>query len=218
MWSNHKGVIAFYCGTIVMFIAVILGNTIQAEVSTIGIDAYTAQHGFIGWVKFLLFAFGFPLGIGIAAIGVMLASGTTWGRLFWFSILVALGSLTTLLIPLLLGRDASATFFGTGGYVILLLIVISFWFWGAHRAKLPQVAHLATDLQGAGYLCFAMVAWNLCGVGGMPSFSLDPERMMALVTQQFAIGQMKSVMVLIILGWLFTLLGYRKAAQIETHH
>ena len=72
---------------------------------------------------------------------------------------------------------------------------------------------MGADLQGAGYLCFAISAWNLCGIGGMPSFALEPTRMLALGSRSFAVGQMKVVMALLVLGWFFTALGYRKARR-----
>jgi hypothetical protein len=64
------------------------------------------------------------------------------------------------------------------------------------------------DLQGVGYLCFALAAWNLCGAATMPAFALEPEMMLTMGTQAFAIGQMKTIMLLFISGWLSSLLGF----------
>ncbi len=58
-----------------------------------------------------------------------------------------------------------------------------------------EAARTAADLQAGGYLWFAVAAWNLCGVGGMPSFALYPQKMLSFDSQFFAVAQMKVVMV-----------------------
>ena len=200
-------------GTAIMVASVLMGNAIREDLAGLGVDAYTGRNGLVGWLKFMFFAFGFPLGLAVGAIGGLLGTGevpTSPLRHCTFLICVVTMSL---LVPFIFGREPSSTFFGVGGYAILGLIVAAVWLWGNYRAQLPHGKRTAVDLHGAGYLCFAMGAWNLCGIGGMPSFALDPEKMLALGSRGFAIGQMKAVMVLLLLGWLFTVLGYRKALQ-----
>ena len=46
------------------------------------------------------------------------------------------------------------------------------------------------------------------------SFAVYPEKMIALNAIPFAVGQLKAVMALFILGWIFTVLGLRRAAQV----
>ena len=98
-------------------------------------------------------------------------------------------------------------------HLILLLAAASIYYWGSYRARQPANRHAALDLQAIGYLCFALAAWNSCGFGSVPSFALFPEKMIELGTRDFAVGQLKSIMAFFVLGWLFTTLGFFKAAR-----
>ena len=212
-WSNTAGLWVFFAGLIIMIAAVLTGNVIQPTVTELGMDAYLAHNGSTGWIGFMLFAFGFPLGLGICATGLFAASGGAGTRLLPFGLLLLVAALLPVLASLLLGRQPDATFFGTAGYILVLLIVVTLWLWGSHRASLKVSERMAADFQGAGYICFAMAAWNLCGVGGMPAYALMPERMLATGSTDFATGQMKAVMLLLLLGWFLTLLGFYLASH-----
>lgn len=194
-----------------MILSVLVGNIIQADISGSGVSVYTAQAGAIGWGLFALFAFGFPTGLGLAAVGAASAGGTTPRRWGITVLLTAAAVLTPLLVPVLSGRAGNPVFFSTGGYIILALSGLTMWLWSARRRSIPPEARLPVDLQGAGYACFGMAAWNICGIGGMPSFSLRPEKAVELGSAPFAVGQMKAVMVLLVLGWVFTVLGIQKS-------
>ena len=209
---NRKGLWMFAVGALVTLTSVIIGNSLQAELRNVPVDALMQQHDPAS-VKFLAFAFGFPLGLGISLIGALTGSETRVGRFWLFLCVVLLAASAASLVPALWGRQLSATFFGNGGYGIMLLVLGCIWYWGRYRARSPQAARLAVDLQGIGYLCFAIGVWNICGTATMPSFALEPDKMLALESQAFAIGQMKAVMALFILGWLFTLLGLRLGAN-----
>jgi hypothetical protein len=82
-----------------------------------------------------------------------------------------------------------------------------------NAVKTASERHAALDLQAIGYFCFALAAWNSCGFGSVPSFALFPEKMIALGTRDFAVGQLKSIMAFFVLGWLFTMLGFFKASR-----
>jgi len=212
-WHNHIALGGFFIGLIVMISSVLTGISIQPEVGRLGMDAYLAQQGAPGQLGFMLFAFGFPLGLCICAAGLFAASGGKGMGLLPFGLLLLVAALLPFLVPFLIGKQPSAAFFGSAGYLLLPLIVLTFWLWGSYRTSLQQAERLAADFQGAGYVCFAMAAWNLCGVGGMPSFALTPEKMLATGSINFATGQMKTVMLLLLSGWLLTLLGYYRAGR-----
>ncbi len=212
MPMNHKGLWLFAGGAIMATISVFLGNSLQTELRNLPVDQLMQQQG-PDSLKFLAFAFGFPLGIGVSLLGALAGSEATRGRLWFFVAVAIMGTLAAGLVPVLWGRQLSAIFFGTGGYSIMLLVLGSIWYWGRYRARLPASARFAIDLQGLGYLCFAIGVWNICGAATMPSFALEPAMMLTMGSQAFAIGQMKAIMVLFILGWLFTLLGLRMASN-----
>jgi hypothetical protein len=210
---DRTGRYALAIGVLIMIASVITGNLIQAEISTYGHIEFTNLYGLSGWARFLLFAFGLPLGLGVSALGLYGTVENSWKHRVTAFVIVLFAILSAVIIPLLFGRGQSAVFFGTGGYLILLMLFAVTWLWGKYRAGLPREARAGADLKGAGYLYFAIATWNLCGIGGMPSFALEPDRMIALGTREFATGQMKTVMALLLMGWVFTALGYHRSCK-----
>ncbi len=213
MNNQRQGYWIFATGLLVVLGSILAGGLIQEELKTLGDQAFLARHGAGGWLVFLSFGFGFPLGVAICASGMFMASESSTVKRVVFILTALIIALSAILVPGIAGRAPSPLFFGTGGYIILLLVLVTIWLWGRHRASLSPQARTGADLQGAGYLCFAIVAWNLCGLGGLPSFALDPEKMLATGSRGFAIGQMKSIMVVLVAGWLLTAAGYRKILQ-----
>jgi len=210
---DRTGRYALATGVVVIIASVISGNFIQAEVSTYGHVEFMKLYGLSGWASFLFFAFGLPLGLGISALGLYGTEENSWKHTVTAFVIVLFAILSALIIPLLFGRCQNKVFFGTGGCLILLMLLAVTWLWGKYRAGLPQEARAGADLKGAGYLYFAIATWNLCGIGGMPSFALEPDRMIGLGTREFATGQMKTVMVLLLIGWFLTVLGYHKSCK-----
>ncbi len=211
--TRRTGFYLFIIGVVMMLADVIYGRTIQDEVAALGLAGIEAKYGDAGGLRVLLFAFSWPLGAGITLLGAALFGGTAKthaGRLGGIALLTVLAPILT---PGIFGSAHSAPYFGLGGITIMLLAALAMWFWGRYRLRIAAAQRPAADWQGLGLLAFALAAWNLCGFGGMPSFAVYPEKMMALNAIPFAVGQLKAVMALFILGFLFTALGLRHAVQ-----
>lgn len=213
MKTQRIGMVLYLIGLAVMVGDVIYGRTIQAGVAELGIVGMQTKYGDIGGLKLLAFAFGFPLGVGISLLGAALFGGTAETRAGRYGGIALLVVLVPILTPGVFGTDHSPNYFGYGGSSILVLVALSIWFWGRYRRRLSAAMRPAVDWQGLGYLAFALAAWNLCGFGGMPSFAVYPEKMIVLKAIPFAVGQLKAVMALFILGWVFTAVGLRQAAR-----
>jgi hypothetical protein len=214
MNTQRLGSIVYLAGLAVMIGDVIYGKQIQTEVAALGLAGMQARYGDAGVLKLLLFAFTLPLGMGISLLGATLFGGTAKshaGRIGGIALLVLL---VPFLTPGIIGTEQSPNYFGFGGMTILALVAAAMWFWGKYRMRLSAAMRPAADWQGLGLLAFALAAWNLCGFGGMPGFAVYPEKMIALNAVPFAVGQLKAVMALFILGWIFTVLGLRRAAQV----
>lgn len=203
----------FGIGLAVAVASVITGYVIDPRLSTLGINGFTAQYGIFGALGFAGFAFGVPLGIAISALGAFDPVRDSRMHRVRGTVLLLCVVALPMLVPLVGGRQPDVSWFGAGGWLLLLLILATLWLWGARRAALPPEGRMAADLQGAGYVCFALATWNLCGIAAMPSFALEPQRMLALGSHAFAVGQTKTVMALLLLGWLCTAWGYRKELQ-----
>jgi len=214
MKVQRIGPVLFLLGVALMIGDVVYGKLIQEEVTGLGIAGILAKNGELAGVGLLLFAFAFPLGTGLSLLGAALFGGTAQTRAGRIGGLALLVVLVPLLAPGVFGTQHSPAYFGYGGITILVLVALAMWFWGQYRLRLSEVARPAADWQGLGLLAFALAAWNLCGFGGMPSFAVYPEKMIALKAVPFAVGQLKAVMALFILGWIFTVLGLRRAARL----
>lgn len=203
---NNKGTWLYLGGALLAILSITLGNALQGELRTLPMDQVIQQRN-LTTLKFLGFAFGFPLGIGLAVFGSLLRSETAVLRIFLFLAPVIAATVAALVVPSLAGRGLDGWYFATGGYLILILVLGLVWLWGQYRSGLQPEYRSAADLQGLGYLCFALAAWNLCGAASMPSFLLEPAMLAAMNSLAFATGQMKTIMALFVLGWFFSLLG-----------
>jgi hypothetical protein len=213
MSNSRAGVLIFFSGLAVMASSVVMGKILQSRLHELGIDGFLQAHGMTGAIPAFVFFFGFPVGLVVCLVGAVAMRRHLSGRVWLYILLVVPVVAMVVVVPMMFGREMSAAYFGSGGIAILLLSAASFYYWGSYRARQAASRHSALDLQAIGYLCFALAAWNSCGFGGAPSFALFPEKMIALDARDFAVGQLKSIMAFFVLGWLFTMLGFFKAAR-----
>ncbi len=213
MSNSRVGVLVFFTGLAVMGLSAVMGKVLQPQLYDLGIVGYQQTHGMTGMVPAMVFFFSFPVGLVICLMGAVTMRRSLTGRLWVYALLAIPGVAIVVLVPIIFGRQMSANYFGTGGVIILILAAATIYYWGSYRARQPASRHGALDLQAIGYLCFALAAWNSCGFGSVPSFALFPEKMIALEAHGFAVGQLKSIMAFLVLGWLFSMLGFAKAAR-----
>lgn len=213
MSNSRAGVAVFFSGLAVMALSAVMGKILQSRLHELGIDGFLRAHGTMGAVPAFVFFFGFPVGLVICLVGAVAMRRHLSGHVWLYILLVIPAVAMVVAVPVMFGREMNSAYFGGGGIAILLLSAATVYYWGSYRARQPASRHSSLDLQAIGYLCFALAAWNSCGFGGAPSFALFPEKMIAHDAQDFAVGQLKSIMAFFVLGWLFTLLGFLKAAR-----
>jgi len=210
--QNRKGMVLFFAGAAVMVAMMFLGYSIEEELTTVGMRALEERRDPVMGLVFL-FAFGFPLGIVAVLAGALLMCQVRVAKVLAIvisgSLLVSLAAL----VPTIVGRETGGWYFGAGGISILTAIVVSFWYWAQYRAGLNGSAATAADIKALGYLCFALAAWNTCGLASLPSFGLYPETMLAQGMRPFAVGQAKAIMAYFVLGWVFTAAGFYKTVK-----
>jgi hypothetical protein len=213
MSNKRAGVLVFFAGLTVMTLSAVMGKVLQSRLFEVGITGFQQDHGIAGMVLAMVFFFSFPAGLVICLMGAVTMSKSLTGRVWPFALLAIPGVAVVILVPMVFGRELSPSYFGIGGVSILVLSAATIYYWGSYRSRQPGSRHAALDLQAIGYLCFALAAWNSCGFGSVPSFALFPEKMIALGSRDFAVGQLKSIMAFFVLGWLFTMLGFFKASR-----
>lgn len=208
--TNTKARILFILGIVLMISVVVLGQNIQDEVEMLGMKGYMEAGPEINKLIMLFFAFGFPLGIGLVIAASIEAGRGSKTTVRWFLAAAIAGVILTLAIHRIIGTAHSPAYFGIGGIAIMVLIIAFAWYWSVYRSGLDNKFHKASDFQAIGYLCFALAAWNLCGVGSIPGMAMYPEKMLTLEPRFFAVAQMKAVMAFFVLGWLFTAIGVKQ--------
>ena len=213
MFVNRASAAMFIAGTALMLAAVVTGKALEEEITRAGMHAYVEARGPAGMAALAAMFFGFPAGLALCVTGAARLGRARAARSALLGLTAVAVASAVVVIPLLFGREPSRIYFGSGGMLLLALVAAATWYWGRYRASRAPSERTAADLSGAGYLCFALAAWNTCGFGSMPAFALFPERVIELGTHAFAVGQLKSIMALLVLGWLFTVLGLRKAAS-----
>ncbi len=213
MPNKRAGVLIFFLGLTLMALSAVMGKVLQSRLFDVGLTGFQQDHGIAGMVLAMAFFFSFPVGLVICLMGAVTMSRSLTGRIWPFALLAIPGIAVVILVPVVFGRGLSASYFGIGGVSILMLSAATIYYWGVYRSRQPGSRHAALDLQAIGYLCFALAAWNICGFGSVPSFALFPEKMIALGSRDFAVGQLKSIMAFFVLGWLFTMLGFFKASR-----
>ena len=213
MRKKRIGIILFIAGIVLMVAATATGKAIVEPVKDLGPTGFLAEFGGQGTLAFIVFAAGFNLGAALMMIGASLSISTP-GRQFWWLVASAVLALVVVQVTaLIFGTGHSPAFFGIGGVINLILIALSVWFWSRERKKIHEMHAGAADLKMIGYFFFILATWNVCGLGGIPFFGLYPEKMLTFGTLPSATGHMKMIMILFILGWLFTFLGHYRASR-----
>jgi hypothetical protein len=158
-------------------------------------------------IRYLLWAYSFKLGIYFIVLGAILYTRMPLTRR-WS---IAIGGFVYVAFAYLpLPSPASITF-GIAGGLMTLLMIFTFFRWANERNQLQEDQRTASDYRLAGYFFFAMATYTLCPLMGVKAFALAPEKMIQYGLQQEAASFAYHVLIELVLGWLFTFLGYRKA-------
>lgn len=211
MRKKKIGLILYIVGIALLIGATVMGKIIVEPVKDLGISGFMTEFGTRGWVAFFIFASGFNIGAALMMIGASMSVNSRNKQVWWLvaAALLALGVVQ--LTALIFGTGHNPLFFGIGGSINLILISLTVWFWSREREKIHEMHTGAADMKMVGYLFFILATWNICGLGGIPFFGLYPEKMLTFGTLPSAIGHMKMIMIMFILGWFFTFLGHFQA-------
>lgn len=215
MRQNTTVKLIFLLGLGLLLVTLLMGYSIDGDLKRMGLTVYQQQSGTVGLIKFLLFAFGYPLGLLVLFVAAILMSAHSRFQYLRLLLLLVALSLIIVIVPTVFGREHSAGYFGTGGITILILVSLTAWFWGRYRRALSHEMRTAADLKALGYYCFALAAWNICGYAGMPGFAAYPDKLIEFDSLAFSLGQLKVVMAYFVVGWLFTLVGMIRASIVS---
>jgi hypothetical protein len=162
-------------------------------------------------IRYLVWAYSFKLGIFFVGIGVLLRTSIPATR-FW---LMVSGGIAYLLLAYIPIPGPYSLFFGIGGSLITVLLVLILMRWADERDHLEESEKTYAEYRLIGYFFFAMATYNLCPLLGVKAFGLYPEKMIRFGLQAEAASFASRIMIELVLGWLFIFLSHRKRTKVS---
>ena len=171
----------------------------------------TAAQSIPVWkiIRYLVWAYSFKLGIFFVAVSALVRTSIPKTR-FW---LLVGGGILYLLLAYMPLPGPYSPFFGIGGGLITLLLVLIFIRWAKESKHLKDPEKTAANYRLTAYFFFAMATYNLCPLMGIKTFGLYPEKMIRYGVQAEAASFASHIMVELVLGWIFIFLSYRKGLR-----
>jgi len=173
----------------------IIGRGYYHSLRTLSMEELGATIWTMDGPVFMLWAFSVPLGGILAAIGAFLYVKTRPA----FSWLTAIGVLGAVVVMVMVwSRVYNSTLFGIGGILILISFFSIVWIWMKKYAALDMDAKIAGSYKLIGYLFWINASWFLCG---------ETSKMHLKVFEGSSAPIPIEIMVFLVLGWLFVLIG-----------
>ena len=176
-------------------------------------DLATVSQTVAGWkiARYLLWSYSFKLGLFFLTIGAFLWAAMKPAR---FRIFAVAGFLYVGFAYLPLPTPASIVF-GIGGGLMTVLMILIVLAWIRERGQIPDAQASASDFRMAGYFFFAMATYTICPLLGIRTFALQLDKMISYGLQADAASFAFHLLIELVLGWLFTFIGYRKEKILE---
>lgn len=153
---------------------------------------------------FMLWAFAVPSGSILAGDAAFIYAKTK--PIFaWLTGIGVLG--LVILMTLVWSRVYQPVLFGIGGAITLLAFFALVWIWMKKYAQADTQEKIAGSYKLIGYIFWINATWFLCGETGklhLLAFEGDP------------MPSPIEIMVFLVLGWLFVLLGEYKSRSLST--
>lgn len=160
-------------------------------------------------IRYVLWAYSFKLGMFFVGIGVLHRASIP-SRRFRF---VLGGGILYLLVAYIPVPGPYPHFFGIGGSLITLLLVLIFLHWAREYDRLADSAKPAALYRLIGYFFLAMATYNLCPLMGVKAFGLYPEKMIRFGLEREAASFASRIMIELVVGWFFVFLSHRRLSQ-----
>ena len=195
----------FWIGLIIAVAFAGIGTrSLMDNLRTLSIEENNATIWADGGLLWIAWAFSVTLGSLLAGIGAF-AYVKTKAAFSWLTAIGVLGAV--LAMVMVWGRVYNATLFGIGGTIILLSFFAIVWLWMKKYAALDMPEKIAGSFKLIGYLFWINMSWFLCG---------ETARMHLKAFEGKSPPVPIEVMVFLVLGWLFVLVGEYKAMQLKT--
>ncbi|MCB0190956.1 MAG: hypothetical protein KDJ65_03330 [Anaerolineae bacterium] len=196
----------FWIGLLIAVAFAAIGSrSLLHNLRTLTIEENNATIWADGGLLWIAWGFSVTLGSVLAAIGAFIYVQTK----SVFSWLTAIGVVGVVFAMLMVwGRVYNATLFGLGGSIILLSFFAIVWIWMKLYAALDMPEKIAGGFKLIGYVFWIQASWFLCG---------ETAKMHLKAFEGSSAPSPIEIMVFLILGWLFVLIGEYKSMHLKKH-
>jgi hypothetical protein len=202
--TKRVALVLFWAGLLVAAaLAGIAGWELTRNLRTLSSEELAATIWNLDGPLFMLWAFSVPLGSVLAGTGAFLYAKTK-PAFAWLTGIGVLGGV--MVMTVIWSREYYPALFGLGGVLILIFFFSIVWLWMKRVAALDMQEKVAGSFKLVGYLFWMNATWFLCGETGklhLKAFAGDPA------------PSPIEIMVFLVLGWLFVLLGEYKAMRLK---
>ena len=204
MNKQKLALVLFWIGLLFAVVfAGIIGRSLYHNLRTLTYEELDATIWAEGGPLFILWAFAVPLGSILAGIGAFVYVKTKPA----FSWLTSIGVLGAVIVMVMVwSRVYNSTLFGIGGIIILISFFSIVWVWMKKHAALDMQGKIAGSFKLIGYLFWINASWFLCG---------ETAKMHLKAFEGSPAPTPIEIMVFLVLGWLFVLIGDYKEMRLK---
>ena len=205
MNRQKPALVLFWIGLLIAVAFAGIGTwSLMRNLRTLTIEEHNATIWAEGSPLFLLWAFSVTLGSLVTGIGAFVYVKTKAA----FSWLTAIGVLgATFAMVMVWDRVYNSTLFGIGGIIILVAFFAIVWVWMKKYAALDIQGRIAGSFKLIGYLFWVNTSWFLCGETAKMHLKAFEGRPPPIPIE---------IMVFLVLGWLFVLIGDYREMRLKT--
>ena len=204
MKRQKLGLTMFWAGLLIaLTFAGIIGRTLYHHLRTLTMEELSATQWADGGPLFILWALSVTLGSIVAGVGAFVYVNTK-AVFSWLTGLGVLGAVTAMVM--VWSRIYDSTLFGIGGILILVFFFTLVWVWMKKHAALDLPAKIAGSYKLIGYIFWINASWFLCG---------ETAKMHLKAFEGSTVPSPIEIMVFLVLGWLFVLIGDYQEMQLH---
>ncbi|MCP4382953.1 MAG: hypothetical protein GY798_16290 [Hyphomicrobiales bacterium] len=161
-----------------------------------------------GGLVFMIIALSVPVGFVLASVGMAIYSN--FGRAGWKLNGLLVAGLVILAASVMMVPTMAyyPNLFGMIGGAIVLLFLLTLWYWARVRIEVGSQSHLADTFQLFSYICFYLTASTSCAMLGNPYGGLFfPETIIRDASLPYYYSMGTKVALYLLLGWLCNLIS-----------
>lgn len=204
MKKQKFALILFWIGFLIaVACAGIIGRSLYHNLRTLTLEELNATIWAEGGPLFMLWALSVTLGSILAGIGAFIYVKTK-PVFSWFT---GIGVLVAVFVMVMVwSRVYNPTLFGIGGIINLVSFFVIVWIWMKRYTGLDAPQKIAGSYKLLGYIFWINATWFLCG---------ETAKLHLKAFEGAPVPSPIEIMVFLVLGWLFVLIGEYKAMQVN---